>query len=243
MQIKRMRIFAGPNGSGKTTIINDLKGKIKFGVYVNADDIEKEIRFHKTLDFKKFKLDITNSKIKHFFKQSRLSPIKHANKNYWQNITVENNKLILENKPKIDSYLAADIAEFIRQNLLKEGISFSYEKVMSHPEKIIFLNKAKKNGYRVYLYYIATEDPSINIKRVKVRVAQEGHNVKSDTITKRYYKSLENLKAAVKQTNRAYLFDNSNKASFLIAEITNGEDVVVIDPEKAPNWFKKYIVE
>ncbi len=40
---KRMRIFAGPNGSGKTSIINRLKDKISFGNYINADDIEFDL--------------------------------------------------------------------------------------------------------------------------------------------------------------------------------------------------------
>jgi predicted ABC-type ATPase len=39
MSIKRMRVFAGPNGSGKTTIFKGIlsKEKIQLGVYVNAD--------------------------------------------------------------------------------------------------------------------------------------------------------------------------------------------------------------
>lgn len=237
-----MRIFAGPNGSGKTTIINKLKDKISFGVYVNADDIEKEIRTQKTLHFGAFKLNVTTKQIQSFFKKSILSPVKNEDLEYWSKISIQNNQLILKKKIKIDSYLAADITEFIRQNLLKEGITFSYETVMSHPDKIKFLRKAKRLNYKIYLYFIATEDPSINIRRVKVRVAQEGHYVKSETIIKRYYKSLENLKPALKQTNRAYLFDNSNKASILTAEITNGIDVEVIDPQIAPNWFKKYVM-
>ncbi len=28
MAVKRLRVFAGPNGSGKTTIINSLKSEI-----------------------------------------------------------------------------------------------------------------------------------------------------------------------------------------------------------------------
>jgi predicted ABC-type ATPase len=44
MSSKRMRVFAGPNGSGKTTIIKTLKERIRFGVYVNADDIEKDLK-------------------------------------------------------------------------------------------------------------------------------------------------------------------------------------------------------
>lgn len=35
-----MRIFAGPNGSGKTTIIKSLLSEIPFGVYVNIIDTE-----------------------------------------------------------------------------------------------------------------------------------------------------------------------------------------------------------
>lgn len=243
MATKRLRVFAGPNGSGKTTIVNDLKNKIKFGVYVNADDIEKEIKTTKSLNFKNYNLSIISLAIQSYFKKSKLTPVKSNNPEYWKNISILNNKLVLNSKLKIDSYLAADFAEFIRQSLLKQNVSFTYETVMSHPEKINFLKLAKKENYRIYLYFISTEDPSINIRRVKVRVAQEGHNVKKDTITKRYYKSLENLKEAIKQTDRAFLFDNSNTASILISEITNGEDVKVFDPEKAPNWFKKYVVE
>lgn len=106
---------------------------------------------------------------------------------------------------------------------------------MSHPDKISFLKKALDEGYKVYLYYRATEDPEININRVNVRVAQQGHMVDPDVIRKRYYKSLENLKQAVKHTSRSYIFDNSGKISLLISEITNGKDVQVFDPQNAPN--------
>lgn len=42
MAAKRMRVFAGPNGSGKTTIFKGMLAReaIQLGVYVNADEIE-----------------------------------------------------------------------------------------------------------------------------------------------------------------------------------------------------------
>jgi predicted ABC-type ATPase len=40
MAAKRLRVFGGPNGSGKTTVIKALRGEIPLGVYVNADDFE-----------------------------------------------------------------------------------------------------------------------------------------------------------------------------------------------------------
>jgi predicted ABC-type ATPase len=165
------------------------------------------------------------------------------NPDLWQRFSVQENQLIVDEKQKINSYIAADLAEFIRQRLLKAGSSFSYETVMSDEQKIVFLEKAKKEGYRIYLYYFATEDPRINISRVEIRVAQNGHPVKKESIKKRYYKSLENLKSAVMLSDRTYLFDNSQRLSRLISEITEGKKIYVIDPENTPSWFAKYIVD
>jgi predicted ABC-type ATPase len=39
----RLRMFAGPNGSGKSTIKSVIAPSL-LGVYVNPDEIEKEIR-------------------------------------------------------------------------------------------------------------------------------------------------------------------------------------------------------
>lgn len=240
MGTKRIRVFAGPNGSGKTTIINDLKEKIPFGKYVNADDIEKEILSQECLDIKQFDIHINTDDIREFFRDSAFSPAKLKDPDLWKLFDVKEEKIYL-NKRTINSYIAADIAEFLRLSLLNAGISFSYETVMSHTGKLDLMLKAKEAGYKVYLYYIATEDPEININRVKIRVAQNGHNVNPETITNRYFRSLENLKAAIKLTDRAFIFDNSGKISFLLAEITNGKEVEVFDEETVPNWFIKYI--
>ena len=43
--IPRLRMFAGPNGSGKTTVKNTLgKPESWFGMYINPDDLEASIR-------------------------------------------------------------------------------------------------------------------------------------------------------------------------------------------------------
>ena len=241
MPTKRMRVFAGPNGSGKTTIVKSLQGEIPFGVYVNADDIERLLQETKLLLFDSYQLLIQEPALQHFFKTSTFAPIKRNEPNLWSKLTVKEN--ILHVNTTIDSYLAADIAEFIRQNLLTNGISFTYETVMSHEGKIAFLQQARNHNYKVYLYFIATEDPEINVSRVNVRVAQRGHLVAPEVIKSRYYKSLLQLKSAVKQTNRAYIFDNSGTTGLLIAEITEGVDVKIIDTDKVPNWFIKYLVE
>lgn len=41
---KRLRILAGPNGSGKTSIYMDLRDSFSWGIFVNADVIESSLR-------------------------------------------------------------------------------------------------------------------------------------------------------------------------------------------------------
>lgn len=113
---------------------------------------------------------------------------------------------------------------------------------MSHHSKIEFLKHARSQGFKVYLYFIATEDPEINISRVNVRVAQHGHPVAPKTVTDRYYKSLSQVREAIRNSDDAYLFDNSGKVSSLIANIKKGEEVTLVDEKKVPNWFLKYVV-
>ena len=235
-----MRIFAGPNGSGKTTIIQGLQTEIKFGVYINADDIEQSLRKTKSILFDTYQLNVDNNKLHQFFRNSKFSPIKRNEPDLWQKLSV--NKNVLNVSTEIDSYFAADIAEFIRQEVMNNNISFTYETVMSHKSKIDFLLKAIENEYRVYLYFVATEDPEINLNRVNLRVSQNGHYVAPEVIKSRYYRSLENLKSAIMKTSRAYIFDNSGAAALLIAEITNGTDVSIFDTSKIPSWFVKYLM-
>jgi predicted ABC-type ATPase len=239
MSTKRMRIFAGPNGSGKTTLVNKLKSEIPFGVYVNADDIEKTLNINKKLSFDQFQIDVTDTNLKSFFKEKSISATKKNINELLDTIEVINN--VFSINAKIDSYLAADISEFIRNQLLLNDISFTYETVMSHYNKIEFLKVAQKSGYKVYLYFIGTEDPEININRVGIRVLNKGHNVLSELIKNRYYRSLNNLKYAIEVTNRAYIFDNSKSIIQLVAEITDGKDVSIIDTNNVPQWFIKAI--
>jgi len=242
---KRLRIFAGPNGSGKSTFIKYFPSapNLKLGVYVNADDIEQEFKEKGIVDLSVFKCDFTTLQIREYFKSSSFSPAKLGLSDIWRHFSVNNNQLSIDSELTVNSYIAADLAEFIRQNLVRAGLSFSFETVMSDFKKIEFLRFAKSQDYKIYLYYFSTEDPSININRVAFRVAQSGHPVNSGIIESRYYRSLENLKDAVLISDRAYIFDNSGSASVLISEIEEGRKVHVIDQDQVPNWFIEYLVD
>lgn len=235
----RLRVFAGPNGSGKSTLNSVIKTEL-LGMYINADEIEKEIRSHHFLTLNLFSITTTNQEIFDFFSSHPLIEKAKAFENV-HTIKFIDDKLFFADI-EINSYIASICADFIRHKLLEYKVSFTFETVMSSTDKVDFLEKAKLAGYRVYLYFIATEDPIINISRVENRVKKGGHSVPKDKIVSRYYRSLEQLRPALQYTNRAYVFDNSKDQKVWLAEITEGKEVE-FKTDLMPFWIKKYLLK
>jgi predicted ABC-type ATPase len=113
---------------------------------------------------------------------------------------------------------------------------------MSSEDKVQFLKKAQDTGYRTYLYFVTTQDPAINISRVKNRVKLGGHSVPEEKITSRYYRSMKLLSKAIKYTDRAYIFDNSNHTKSWIAQIDNTSEITY-KSSQVPQWFSQYLLE
>lgn len=93
---------------------------------------------------------------------------------------------------------------------------------MSLPDKVDFICEAQRQGFRTYLYFIATQDRSSNIDRVYYRIETGGHGVPRDKIVSRYQRSLDLLCQAVACTNRAFIFDNSDESAVWVTEVTDG---------------------
>ncbi len=227
-------MFAGPNGSGKSTIKEVLEPEL-LGVYINPDEIEKGIRTSGCLDFSAFDVTTTEEEAISFFCESAFL-IKEGYGDAASLLRFQNGALVFGDCP-LNAYFASVCADFIRNKLLDKGGTFTFETVMSSYDKVELLKRAQKLGYRTYLYFVATEDPAINISRVENRVKAGGHPVPPDKIASRYYRSLEYLADAVLYSNRAYIFDNSSHEKVWIAEITDGEELE-IKTDLMPYWFK-----
>jgi predicted ABC-type ATPase len=137
----------------------------------------------------------------------------------------------------INSYYASVAADFLRRKALESKRSFSFETVMSAPDKVELLRTAGSLGYRTYLYFVATEHPDINVARVAQRVADGGHDVPTDKIVARYYRSLALLADAIRSVNRAFIFDSSENQSRYVAEVTDGTRLT-LKTDEIPTWFQ-----
>lgn len=232
--IPRLRVFAGPNGSGKSTLKDRLPPEW-LGVYVNADEIEKTIRAKSRLPLSEFSVSCTAAELKVFLKASTLLTQQKLLADV-DAITLEGDDVVIQGLT-VNSYHASVLADFIRQKLLGSKTSFTFETVMSSLDKVTFICEAQSAGFRTYLYYVATEDPEINVSRVQHRVATGGHPVPIDKIISRYERSLGLLSAAVACTDRAYVFDNSSDQRVWVAEVTGGVELQMRS-DSMPQWFK-----
>ena len=234
-------MFAGPNGSGKSTLKSVLPKEL-LGVYLNPDDLESEIRRQGFLDFAAYGVTTTADEVLPFFTGSPFL-ISQGFGDAAQQLGFANGRLDF-GKVAVNSYLASVASDFLRQKYLEQKISFTFETVMSHSSKVDLLAQAQAAGFRTYLYFIATDDPAINISRVRSRVKLGGHAVPEDRIEKRYHRSLDLLLAAIQHTNRAYVFDNSgdNQKHTWLAEITEGRELEM-KTDQAPAWFKRAVLD
>jgi len=112
------------------------------------------------------------------------------------------------NAPDIVRKAAIRAAE-VREQCLQDGRSLAFETVLSMPDKIDFIQRAKQAGFFVRLFFVGTDNPSINAKRVALRVMEGGHDVPISKIIARYTRSLADCSVAVQIADRAYIYDNS----------------------------------
>ena len=237
----RMRMFAGPNGSGKSTLKSVLPKEL-LGVYLNPDEIEDEIRKKGSLDMNTHTVTTTADEVLPFFGSSSFL-ISAGFGDAAKRLDFIAGRLSFA-AVEVNSYFASVAVDFLRQKLLELRASFTFESVMSHPSKVALLEQARRAGYRTYLYYIATDDPAINISRVRHRVLQGGHSVPEDRIASRYYRSLDLLMDAIRLTNCAYVFDNSgdNQNHTWLAEITEGKELEM-KTDQMPAWFRRAVLD
>jgi predicted ABC-type ATPase len=133
----RLRVFAGPNGSGKSTIHEILRPEW-IGVYVNADEIEKQLRHSGALDLNSFELvepaEALQRRISGHLAASELLA-RHGLLQVAQDVAVTIDRRLHLPQEVASSYVAAVLADAIRRALLAQGSTFTFETVMSSRDR------------------------------------------------------------------------------------------------------------
>ena len=178
MSAPRLRMIAGPNGSGKSTLLAYLRSmtSIPLGHCQNPDEVEDQIRRTGQLDLMGLGLEFELGALRTFLRSHPL-----GQPAWEEGVTLSDN--ILGVRPALSGgYFAAVLCDFIRRNWVATKRTFTFETVMSSPDKIDLLQLARESGYRNYLYYICTDSAMISLARVAVRVAAGGHGVRREKV-------------------------------------------------------------
>jgi predicted ABC-type ATPase len=129
-----------------------------------------------------------------------------------------------------------------RETCIKNRENLLFETVLSTEEKLEFIAKAKEAGYFVRLFFVGTDNPSINAQRIAKRVMEGGHDVPILKIMSRYVKSIANCACAASLVDRLYVYDNSVENAFptLLFRAINGR----VEKQYAePNRWAKEILQ
>lgn len=134
---------------------------------------------------------------------------------------------------------AANFCNDWRERCLAERKSHIFETVMSAGDKVDYILRAKESGFFIRLFFVSTESPTINAKRVANRVLNGGHDVPIPKIISRYDKSIANCIALAPYIDRLYIYDNSieDAEARILFRMSNGE-VVKSYTNDLPDWAK-----
>lgn len=137
---------------------------------------------------------------------------------------------------------AANYCNEWRERCLAESKSHIFETVMSASDKVDYILRAKEAGFFIRLFFVSTESPTINAKRVAQRVLDGGHDVPIPKIISRYDKSIANCIALAPYVARLYVYDNSieDAEARLLFRLSDGE-LAKRYVEELPDWASTII--
>jgi len=93
-----------------------------------------------------------------------------------------------------------------------EELDFAIETTLSGRTHATFIRAWKKCGYTIELAYLKMDIPELAIQRVKMRVAQKGHNVPEEDIRRRVVRSWLNFNEIYKDlADDWWVFDASSQ--------------------------------
>ena len=99
-------------------------------------------------------------------------------------------------------------------NYLAQHKSFVVETTLSGSYINKVAERARREGYRVELLYLFLSDPQLCVERVAARVQKGGHDVPTEAIVRRYYRSKRNFWANFRSLSDEWTLLYNGEAGF-----------------------------
>lgn len=150
-------------------------------------------------------------------------------------IPVVNPDNVAFENPGMSERAAGKLAITAQNQLLASKSSFAWETTMSGNRVLRVMQQAKDAGYKINLLYFGVLNWETSLLRVATRVARGGHDVPNEDIVRRFQRSLDNLPAALKIADRAYVVDNGHEHRRIL--LSRVQDQTRRVGSKLPEWL------
>jgi predicted ABC-type ATPase len=107
------------------------------------------------------------------------------------------------------------------------------ETVLSTDKYRRLVIEAKRRAFEFRLIFVMLASPDLNVKRVRIRVLEGGHDVPEEKIRERWGKSIRQLPWFPDQADQAAIFDNSGTAPRLIGRKDKGGVIIASESPSA----------
>jgi predicted ABC-type ATPase len=97
------------------------------------------------------------------------------------------------------------------------------ETVLSTDKYRKLVEHAKSRGFETWLIYVVLDSEERNIERVRIRAQSGGHDVPVAKIRERYWRSIQQFPWFLDNSDRAWVYDNSDSEPKLIASKKAGQ--------------------
>ena len=125
-----------------------------------------------------------------------------------------------------------------REAMLRERRSFAVKDLVVDADLLV---SARNAGYATKVIFISTEDSSLSIGRILIRMSRGGQSVPLSSIPESYEPSMQSLPEARKHADDVLVYDNTpdGKGHRLVARFISGE--LVKTTRTPPDWLKSVI--
>jgi len=125
------------------------------------------------------------------------------------------------------------------EEALEANQSFAFESTLSGKTWLKTLAKARGAGYSITIYFVFLKSAELNLRRIKARVREGGHDIPKSTVIRRYARSFQNFWNVYRhECDSWYIFDNSGNTT---KQIQSNKVFEALAPEAQQAFIENFL--
>ena len=122
------------------------------------------------------------------------------------------------------------------EKYLSENRSFGFETTLSGKIWTRQIEKAKKQDYKIIIYFVYVDSITVSLQRIRNRVKHGGHDIPKDIVRGRFKRTFSNfMKLYARLADEWHIIDNTSSGVIIANKMD--EKVNILDEKKFKRHF------